>query len=97
MFEDVLRKKVKLSRTLTSSGIEVQLMMVLSAAEPVIQGVPLATEPGISIIIPTPMKILQRNVKGSTFVVWGMKRNVSVVRLILATRSSGPPASKPAR
>ena len=69
MFEDVLRKKVKLSRTLTSSGIEVQLMMVLSAAEPVIQGVPLATEPGISIIIPTPMKILQRNLNRSTFLV----------------------------
>ena len=29
------------------------------------------------------------------FVVWEMKRNVSVVRLIVATRSSGPPASQP--
>ena len=38
------------------------------------------------------MKILQRNLKRSTFVVWEMKRNVSVVRLIVATRSSGPPA-----
>jgi hypothetical protein len=27
-----------------------------------IQSVPLATEPGISLIIPTPMKILQRNI-----------------------------------
>jgi hypothetical protein len=34
-----------------------------------IQGVPLATEPGISLIILTPMKILQRNFKRSTFVV----------------------------
>ena len=37
------------------------------------------------------MKILQRNLNRSTFVVWEMKRNVSVVcvvvRLILATRS----------
>ena len=44
----------------------------------------------ISLIIPTPMKILQRNLNRSTFVVWEMKRNVSVVRLIAATRSSGP-------
>jgi len=60
-----------------------------------IQGVPLATEPGISLIILTPMKILQRNLNRSTFVVWEMKRNVSVVRLIVETRSSGPPASQP--
>ena len=41
--------------------------------------VPLATEPG--------MKILQRNLNGSTFAVWEMKRNVSVVRVIVATQS----------
>jgi len=41
------------------------------------------------------MKILQRNLNRSTFVVWEMKRSVSVVRLIVATRSSGPPASQP--
>ena len=34
-----------------------------------VQGVPLATEPGISLIILTPMKILQRNLNRSTFVV----------------------------
>jgi len=34
---------------------------------PVIQGVPLATEPGISLIILTPMKILQLNLNSSTF------------------------------
>ena len=45
----------------------------------IVQGVPLATEPGISLIILTPMKILQRNLNSSTFVVWEMKRNVSVV------------------
>ena len=45
-----------------------------------IQCVPLATEPDISLIILTPMKILQRNLDRSTFVVWEMKRNVSVVR-----------------
>ena len=45
-----------------------------------IQGVPLATESGISLIILTPMKILQRNLNWSAFVVWEMKRNVSVVR-----------------
>ena len=39
------------------------------------------------------LKILQQNLNRSTFVVWEMKRNVSVVRLIVATRSSGPPAS----
>jgi len=35
----------------------------------VIQGVPLATKLGISLIILTPMKILQRNLNWSTFVV----------------------------
>jgi len=60
-----------------------------------IQGVPLATEPGISLIILTPMKTLQRNLNRSRFVVWETKSNVSVVRLIVATRSSGPPASQP--
>jgi len=44
----------------------------------IIQGVPLATEPDISLIILTPMKILQRNLNSSTFVVWEIKRNVSV-------------------
>jgi hypothetical protein len=44
--------------------------------------------------LPKPaLKILQRNLNRSTFVVWEMKRNVSVVRLIVATWSSGPPAS----
>jgi hypothetical protein len=41
--------------------------------------VPLATEPVISLIILTPMKILQRNLNRGTFVVGEMKRNVSVV------------------
>ena len=53
----------------------------------ILQNVPLATEPGISLIILTPMKTLQRNWNRSTFVVWEMKRNVSVVRLVVATRS----------
>ena len=44
-----------------------------------VQGVPLVTEPGISLIILTPIKILQRNLNRSTFVVWEMKRRVSVV------------------
>jgi hypothetical protein len=44
-----------------------------------IQCVPLATEPGISLIILTPMKILQRNLNRGTFILWEMKRNVSVV------------------
>jgi hypothetical protein len=34
-----------------------------------IWGVPLATEPGISLIILTPMKIFQRNLNRNTFVV----------------------------
>ena len=41
------------------------------------------------------MKILQRNLNRSTFVLWEIKRNVSIVRLIVATLSSGPPASQP--
>ena len=43
-----------------------------------IQSVPLATEPGVSLIILTPMKVLQRNLNRSTFVVLEMKRNVSL-------------------
>jgi len=35
----------------------------------IIQGVRLATEPGISLIILTPMKILQRNSNRSMFIV----------------------------
>ena len=51
----------------------------LKMSQIIIQSVPLATEPGISLIILTPMKILQRNLNRSTFVVWEMKSNVSVV------------------
>jgi hypothetical protein len=40
------------------------------------------------------MTLLQRDLNRSTFIVWKMKRNVSVVRLIVGTRSSGPPASQ---
>ena len=40
------------------------------------------------------MNILQRNLNRHTFVVWEMKRNMSVVRLIVMARSSGPPASR---
>jgi hypothetical protein len=35
----------------------------------IIYGVPLATEPGISLIILTSMKILKRNLNRGTFVV----------------------------
>jgi len=37
-----------------------------------IQSVPLPTKPGISLIILKPMKILQRDLNSSTFVVWEM-------------------------
>jgi hypothetical protein len=128
-----------------------------------VEGVPLATEPCISLIILTPMMVLQRNLNRTrsfcekwrrmcryvilrnsfwfkriiyfkktkipykkqttkcptryrtrhffnnfntnediatkleqdSVVVWEMKRNVSAVRLVVATRSSGPPASQP--
>jgi len=54
-----------------------------------LQCVPLATEPGISFIILTPMKILQRNLNRSTFVVWELKGNVSVVCACSAPNSCG--------
>jgi hypothetical protein len=50
--------------------------------------VPLATEPGISWIILTPMKILQRNLNSGKFVVWEMKRDVSVVCVCSAPSAS---------
>jgi len=53
---------------------------ILLSASTKLQCVPLVTETGISLIILTPMKILQRNLSRSTFVVWEVKRNVSVVR-----------------
>jgi hypothetical protein len=53
-----------------------------------LQGVPLTTEPGISLIILTPSKILQRNLNSSTFVVWEMERNVSVVCVCFVAISS---------
>ena len=43
-----------------------------------LQCVPLTTEPGISLMILTPMKILQRDLNRSTFVVWEMKVAVTV-------------------
>jgi len=49
----------------------------------IIQGVPLPTKPGSSLIIPKPIKILQRDLNRSTFVAWEMKRNMSVVKLCL--------------
>ena len=58
-----------------------------------IQSVPLDTEIGISLIILTPMKILQRNLTRSTFVVWEMKKNVSVLCVIFLTKW-GKSASK---
>ena len=60
-----------------------------------VQCVPLAIEPSISLIILTPMKTLQQNLNKSMFDVSEMKRNVSVVRLIVVTRSSSPLASQP--
>ena len=52
-------------------------MQHTNGSETEVQCFPLATEPGISLIILTPMKILQRNLNRSAFVVWEMKRNVS--------------------
>ena len=43
------------------------------------QCVPLVTESGISLIFLTIRNIMQINLNRSTFVVWEMKRNVSVV------------------
>jgi len=57
-----------------------------------VECVPLTVKLGISLIILTPMKILQRNLNRSMFVVWEMKRNVSVVHLIVVTWSSSQPA-----
>jgi hypothetical protein len=64
-----------------------------------IQGVPLDTEPGISLIILTPMKILQCNLNSCTFGVGEMKRNVSVVCVCSAPNCCGTEqrsASQPA-
>jgi hypothetical protein len=54
-------------------------VVVLNYTSNNVQCVPLATEPGISLILLTPMKILQRNLNRGKFVVWEMKSNVSVV------------------
>ena len=54
----------------------------------IIQGVPLPTKPGICSIILKPLKILQRDLNRSTFVVWEMKRNASVVCVCFVAISS---------
>jgi hypothetical protein len=64
---------------LTTSSV-IHLSLTITPSD-VTQCVPLATEPGISLIILTPMRILQRNLNRGIFVVWEMKRNVSVACL----------------
>ena len=59
----------------------INFIYLIHKAFQILQCVPLATEPSISLIILTPMKILQQNLNRSMFVVWEMKRNVSVVPL----------------
>jgi hypothetical protein len=51
------------------SEILLENMVQQDRPHTIIQGVSLATEPGISLIILTPMKILQRNLNRGTFVV----------------------------
>jgi len=53
-----------------------------------LQSVLLPTKSGISLIILKPMKILQRDLNRSTFVVWEIKRNVSVVCIYFVAISS---------
>jgi len=47
-------------------------MMLYKMTDIYIQGVPLRTKPGISLIILNPMKILQRDLNRNTFLVWEM-------------------------
>jgi len=62
---------------LTHVALNVLLMVIIDVLDEnintlyklYIQDFPLATEPGISLINLTPMKILQRNLNRSTFVV----------------------------
>jgi hypothetical protein len=46
----------------------------------IIQGVPLPTKPGSSLIIPKSIKILQRDLNSGAFVGGKWKRNMSAVR-----------------
>jgi len=55
-------------------------MVILLKDLKLLQCIPLATEPGIYLIILTPMKILQRIMNRSMSVVWEVKRNVSLIR-----------------
>jgi hypothetical protein len=71
------------------------LSIMITLSFLVVQGILLSTKPGTSLIILKPMKILQRDLNRCTFVAWEMKRNMSVVRLVFVTRSSGPPSSQP--
>jgi len=61
---------------------------ILSTTVLKIQSVALPTKPGFSLIILTPIKILQRDLNRSTFVVWEMNRNVSVVCVCFVAISS---------
>jgi hypothetical protein len=84
IFWEVLVSLIVIKKNIVKHVSESAWLLSLSCLNLQIQCVPLATEPSISLIILIPMKILNR----STFVVWEMKRNVSVVHLIVATRSS---------
>jgi hypothetical protein len=54
----------------------------------IIQSVPLPTKPGICLIILKPVTILQRDLNRSMFVLWEIKRNVSVVCVCFVAISS---------
>ena len=53
-------------------------MMLYKMTDIYIQGVPLRTKPGISLIILNPMKILQRDLNRNTFLVWEMWRHHNI-------------------
>jgi hypothetical protein len=80
--EDVMVIQAKdtasVMKILHNSGTK-YLWMLYDCGCFIMQGAPFATEPDISLIIQTPMTILQWNLIGSRFVVWEMKKNVSVV------------------
>jgi len=74
----LLKQSIKIHRCVVNT-VYCQTVQYADTDKDLIQCVRLATNLVISLIILTPIKILQRNLNRSTFVVWEMNRNVCVV------------------
>ena len=67
IFDRVAKVNQKIRIIFLTLNTAIRIVYFISSGSPIVQSVPLATEPGISLIILTPMKMLQRNLNRSMF------------------------------